>query len=228
MTGTTLPDVIILAGGKATRWRATTGGQHRDFDKLDAPINGRPLLWRTIDMLAARGITPRFCGAPQSIHAACPDLCFASASPDVCGAVAATSGSWGAGTAILLGDVVWSNGALDIVLSAIGKPWRFLGKAGANAWTGKAWGEIYALTVSAADAGRITQAAGAVHAAGARSPKLWDLYDALRGRMPLDQPLAVREVDQQFTEIADWTDDIDTPHDYAAVLRAMKTAALGS
>jgi hypothetical protein len=87
----------------------------------------------------------------------------------------------------LLGDVVWSRASLERVITDKRDAPQFYGKNEPNLFTGKMYGELYAVRVDPAEL---------LPHLGCAS--LWALKAALRAPMVL---------------IADWTDDIDTPED---------------
>ena len=121
---------------------------------------------------------------------------------------------WQQGATILLGDVVFSKRLLDrmhLVHSSV--PLVF-GRRGVNSWTGKSYGELYAIVVPHADAAAFLF--GALPLAG----KLWDVLAALG-----QASTAMGSASMFFREVTDYTDDIDTQDDVDVILPKLRSFA---
>lgn len=99
----------------------------------------------------------------------------------------------------LLGDVVWSRPALTRVMTVSRDAPEFFGRTDPNPFTGKMYGELFAVRVDPTEL--------APHLGCAM---LWALKAALHAPM---------------VRIVDWTDDIDTPEDLAERLPKLREFA---
>lgn len=226
------PQVILLAGGKGLRWqssakRSRADGSREDVtvvveNKLLVDILGQPLLWRTLDGLARAGASaPVVYGAGLELPTGTATFHPRQAPPEIILALNASRPLWKDADDVLflLGDVVWSSTALRRLLAPSPVSWRFYGKLSGNAFTGKAWPEIYALRARRGAMKSIVAAARRLDESGAWRKKLWELY-----RMLLQQPCPETTPDRgylfhppssdHFHVIADWTDDIDELGEY--------------
>lgn len=111
---------------------------------------------------------------------------------------------------VLLGDVVYSPRVLQWMIEhptgASGKV-AFLGRRGLNRVTGKVSPEIYALRLDVLGGHLVRQYLEVAERRLARGGKLWGLWEAMAGQ-------------SVWLETGDYTDDVDTPEDYRAMLRA--------
>lgn len=220
-----LPRVIVMAGGAGQRWtvcRKENPEQKWAFDKLDAPIDDVPLIQRTRRMLADLGVTPLFCGGSDRLRQAGDANILASTGVDIADAVCGTAHLWDGPVRILLGDVVWSRAALATVLAPRAAGWHVFGKLGGNRFTGKKWCEIYALAISPECEPQLLSSAERLRQWPGNRKKLWELYRLMLGEtlpeVPSNAWLLSPPASPHFVEIDDWTDDIDTPQDYVAIL----------
>lgn len=207
--------LIILAGGKQVRWGQCSS-------KMLAPVLGRPLIRRTCAQLRRTGQPrPTIYSADAEVvgneRAFWPDRCQGT----VLEAIAATSPLWRRQTTILLGDVVFSDQAMQW-LAETGvdetNPVQVFGKTGPNEFTDKRWPEIYGLRFSISAGNGLLKCIDEALNGPCERKIIWELYRALL-RIP-----QVREPDywyyyhppqsRLFAEISDWTDDIDSPEEY--------------
>lgn len=117
-------------------------------------------------------------------------------------------------TVLLLGDVYFTQEALDTIMGHKGRDYRAFGRYRASEITGTPYGELFAASwwpvnhhdlVRHLDTVHSTRAAGTV-----TRPPGWMLLRAFQGT-----PLGKHLVNSSwFTEINDETDDIDFPADY--------------
>lgn len=207
--------LIILAGGRQERWGLYSS-------KMLAPILGQPLIRRTCAQLRRMG-QPR-----PTIYSADAEVVGNERAfwPDryqwtVLEAIAATSLLWRRQTTIILGDVVFSDQAMQwLAETRVDEttPIQLFGKTGPNIFTGKAWPEIYGLRFSISAGNRLLECIKETLNGPCERKKIWELYRALL-RIP-----QAREPDywyyyhppqsHLFAEISDWTDDIDRPEEY--------------
>jgi len=113
-----------------------------------------------------------------------------------------------AATLVILGDVVWTEAALQKVAQPP-TPLMFLGRSGPNTVTGRPWPELFGLAFAPSAARRLLTLLADKEAqqAGAwlgENGKLWNLLRTLR---------ATRQIPTAMIEIDDATDDVDVPED---------------
>lgn len=112
-------------------------------------------------------------------------------------------------TLVLLGDVVWTEAALQGGLTAEPRPLTFIGRSGPNTITGRPWPELFGLSIAPSAARRLLalladKEAQRSDAWPGENGKLWSLVRTLR---------ATRQIPMSMFEIDDATDDVDVPED---------------
>lgn len=117
-------------------------------------------------------------------------------------------------TVLLLGDVYFTQEALDTIMGHKGRSYRAFGRYRASEITGTPYGELFAASwwpMNHHDLARNLDKVHDLRAAGTITrPPGWMLLRAFQGT-----PLGKHIVDPRwFTEINDETDDIDFPADY--------------
>lgn len=197
-----------MCQGKGDRWKDTIH-QGRDFEypseyKQLIPVNGKPNLFRTISILEEYGV--------GEYTVVAEPIMFSPEQLDVLGDNLYTLISPGnilEGTNqllrmnpedsfFLLGDVIFSRSLIHRILTRDVTSYTLWGRRGANEFTGKDAGEIFALstcqmwTPLLADQLRFLREIEC---------KLWGLY---RSHLFAGD----------FVETEDWTDDIDSPDHY--------------
>lgn len=200
---------FILCAGRASRWNAVTA-----LPKHLAQVDGETLLDRIVRQLSTRGVQEIIVVANDE-RLQRPGCVFLS--PDRCRwtaeTLATTRHAWTGNTAILLGDVYYTDPAMDSIL-ACGKPLSIFGRPGPSRLTGSCWAEIFALRIRKSGTARMDSAIQlALRDAetGGRG-KLWEIYRALTG-----QPLRGKRIkldERIFRTIDDLTDDVDTPEEW--------------
>ncbi|MEU3281780.1 hypothetical protein [Streptomyces antibioticus] len=114
---------------------------------------------------------------------------------------------------LLLGDVWFTDEALEAVFVHAGEGLRFFGRESASRVTGTPWGEVFAQSwTDSVEMGRLTDAVRREQDAGRadRTKHGWTMLRLLQGT-PLREHV-VRP--PWWVEIDDATDDIDFPEDY--------------
>lgn len=207
---------FILCAGRALRWNDFT-----TLPKHLAQVDGETLLDRTVRQLSTRGV--------QEIAVVSNDERLqrpgcALLSPARCRwaaeTLATTRHGWNGNTAILLGDVYYTDQAMDSIL-ACGEPLAVFGRPGPSRLTGSCWAEIFALRIRKNGVARMDSAIQqAIRDAetGGRG-KLWEIYRALTG-----QPLRGKRIqldERIFRTIDDLTDDVDTPEEWERLESAL-------
>lgn len=183
--------VVIMAAGNSARWN-----NYLDIPKQLAVINGEPLLFRTIRLLKKSGIpyknmvvTVREKGMFGKLP--CKEIVGSNPDSAICKFLNAK------GNLMLYGDVYYTEKAMNTILSDSNKIW-FFGRSSTSRFTGKKWGEIFAVK---ADDELIKLTSGL--------KSTWELYRVYSGyRIDEDK------TGPNWTEIDDYTDDIDSPEEY--------------
>jgi hypothetical protein len=215
--------LIILAGGKQTRWPDKT-------NKMLSPINGQPLIYRTYSLLQDVGFQkpivyskfPEVIGANESYY---PE----KDKETIVEAIAASSCLWNDGMiTILLGDVVFSRNVLALLSRSLlndSYPIQLIGRLGHNPFTGKPWPEIYGLRFLGSASEKILKSIDEVLNGKYERKKIWELYRALIGVPQIEKPdseyLFHPPRNKIFALVNDWTDDIDTPEEYHNMTRLL-------
>lgn len=211
------PSIVILASGVGQRWE---GIQHKQL----APVNGEPLLRRTLRQLALRwDVRPVVVTHHPKIAQAVAEYA------DVLGLAAhqrrwiaetalSSRAVWGDPTLLLAGDVYWTDDALDIACGLnTGGPVRYL-------VTEVALGDdILGVWFRRRHRNRVaTSLQHAVqHAELGANAKLWQSYRSLCGF-----PLTRHQLEGvHCVRINDESTDFDTLGDYRAFLGRQQSSA---
>lgn len=214
--------VIVAAAGSQAKW-----GGHLGVRSHFAPVRSyldsearEPLLGRTLRMLVERGVGEVVMTAPEDAEQAYASLATRYGVPLAPRARArdefvSTRDLWApqGRTLILYGDVWFTEQALGAVLHPRPGP-HFFGREHGSTLTGSPWGEAFATSWDATDAGMLDRLLAEVRTAQDRgqadASAGWSLLRALQGT-PLQHHVVVAP---WWVEIDDATDDIDTPADY--------------
>jgi hypothetical protein len=212
---------LILCAGDGTRW-----GNYLGVPKWLAPIDGIPILHRTVTLLRARGVTDiRVVAKPGDEHTA-----------QVAGAVVerarldptnfeadrfrSSRHLWSdtGRTIILYGDVYYTDAAMDTIVSDQTHTWRVYGRPKASTLTGCTHGELFGFSWWPPQHPEVDDRLGYViglRRSGVINRALgWELFRALCGRTGRDvrRPAGTRF--HRLVIIQDWTDDFDKPKNY--------------
>ena len=115
------------------------------------------------------------------------------------------------------GDVYYTPNAIDTILKDENE-WRLFGRAQASSVGGKSWGEPFAFKVNKYIMEKAEEMKGRRKELGLAKDIEWDLYRYLN-----DYPVNVHYVKDNFTEINDFTDDIDRVADYEKLKKRAET-----
>jgi molybdopterin-guanine dinucleotide biosynthesis protein A len=202
---------IICCAGDQRRWN-----NHLGVPKQLVPIDGVPLLVRTVAQLNARGITDivvtgfddRYLTAGVPVRAPSESILPGTG-------IGFSVGFWALGdrTLVLLGDVCFSEHAMAALISASETDMMWIGRKGSSGL--KRYGEIFAVSIPA-------ERQAAVRAAAARTFELfnrqaiqrmtgWELYAVLNGLPP-----TIVAPGPNWINVDDDTDDFDFPAEYDA------------
>ena len=111
------------------------------------------------------------------------------------------------------GDVYYTPEAIDTILKDENE-WRMFGRAQASSVEGKAWGEPFAFKVDKYVMGKAQELKERIKELSLKKCIGWDLYRYLNGYEP-----NIHFVKDNFTEIDDFTEDIDRVADYEKLKR---------
>lgn len=202
---------LLLCAGSQRRFKG------RPEAKQLVTILGEPVLDRTIRQLRDLSVTG------ITVISANPDLQRTGAAfftPDRHRWLAETMLSsrplWSGRTLFLLGDVVFSDKAIQAMVTAQGNP-RFMGRAAANPYTMCPWSELFGLVVDEPDFERVEDLLNKAIAHGLNGGpgKLSCVYAAHLGVPFQSMQHGPRPSDPtHFLAIDDWTDDMDFPNEY--------------
>lgn len=215
--------LIILAGGKQTRWTDQS-------NKMLSAIDGQPLIYRTYSLLQDVGmVEPVVYSKNQEVIGTKKSFYPESEQETVVEAISATSSLWKNGTiTILLGDVVFSRNVLFWLAHSWlneNDPIQLIGRLGQNSFTGKPWPEIYGIRFLVSASERILQGIDSVLSGKYERKKIWELYRALIGEPQIEKPdlnyLYHPPKNNIFAVVKDWTDDIDTLEEYQNMIRLL-------
>ncbi len=199
--------VLILAAGEQTRW----GDNGRPKQLVD--IGGEPLLVRLVRQCRERGHEPVVVTHDDRLKLS--QRTFAPAARRwVVETLLFTRELWEPRTVVLLGDVVFTEEAIDKVL-ACRSPMQVFGRKELRWRLVGRYYEIFALSFDRACHQRIgwtldKSIEEALRRPGPLAGKLRTFYEVYCG---LDLGSFQHE-DEVFYPIEDWTEDIDAPEDY--------------
>ena len=209
-----MPDVaVLLCGGKGRRWNNYLG-----IPKHLIEIGDETLLERTVRLIHLRSNAQIVVVGHDRI----PELAGTVVIPpepygdepvETDKLLSARSRWSKAGrTFILYGDVWFSEECMDAVFANEEDFWWF-GREGRSHFTGKRWGELFALAFESWRADHVREHIVKIRtllAEGKISRGLgWEVYKSMVGI-----PLRIHATGEHFTEINDWTDDFDAPGEY--------------
>ena len=120
---------------------------------------------------------------------------------------------WGERTICLLGDVYYSDAAVEII-SGCQKPVAFYGRRQPSEITGKPWGELVAMAWERAQDEQMLHSL--LH--WTSRPLLWSPYRDFAGIASVGDEYELDGI-PCFTEINDWTEDFDFPADHEEFMR---------
>lgn len=213
--------IVILCAGEASRW-----GGHLGRPKHLLPINGEPILHRTVRLL--RELRP---DADVYIAARPEDL----ADYTVPGAVTfeadlqparfdadkflSSLRYWAerGDTVLLYGDCFFTRDALATITSQPPvQDWELFARFSGSAITGSQWPECFAFRLSHAFQERFVHVGEELVEAYARRLLRriggWEFYAALSGQDPTSPAV----FGEYACAIDDWTEDFDTPAEFSA------------
>ena len=200
-------NVLIMADGLGIRWMHTKVQYKQLLD-----INGIPIIVRTINQI--KNYTDNITVfAPEDFTEHLPtgtsltSLGYRKYQPrKLLDGILRAKDFWGDETIILLGDVIFSNKAINYLFS-IDLPCWILGRAFSNKITGKRAGELFAISFKNHD---VEENIESILLDKYNPGKLWSYYHAYK---------------PSLVETTDYTDDIDSPQAYEQFYECLCEAA---
>lgn len=184
---------------------------------MPVPPDGTPLLRRTVGQVRNYTTNIHITGLDGDPRYKIPGTIHHVRSPDEPSEYASTRALWSdvGRSVLLLGDVFWSDQALERVLTDTEHDFRVFGRFGPSKVTGTPYGEIFAASWFPHNHAALDYHLDIVHktrAAGTVTrPPGWMLLRSWQGT-PLNKHRVKRP---PFCDIDDITDDIDRPEDVA-------------
>jgi len=212
---------IIIAAGEATRW-----GNHLGVAKHFVPIDGTPILERTVSQLNRHDIKPYIVANTDEYDLPGARLYKPTHQPlnHDADKFLNSEDLWNTfgRTIVLYGDVFFTDEAMSTIVEHKGEDWVLFGRRGPNRFTGTEAGECFAQSFYPKDLGDHRTALKYI-AMLKRNNKIircggWEHYRAMEG-LPID-PLKGNPKGERFIKIDDWTNDFDFPADYEAFVNA--------
>lgn len=215
---------LVLAQGQARRWEKPDGTLPLGLPKHLVPVNGRPLLARTVDQFAAHGQVIVIGPADARYRLPGAEL-VTLLQPYPTGTsmdkLFATQHLWSTSvrTVILWGDCYYSDEAVDAIVDCDSPDPHWFRRPGPSTITGHPWDESFALSFLPEHHARLLEVAEHVNRElPAHRIHMWNHYALWLGANPRDVNSVARTPHQ--THIDDFTDDIDTWEQYCSWLGA--------
>lgn len=120
-------------------------------------------------------------------------------------------------TVLLLGDVYFTQEAINKIMGFDKQCYQVFGRYGPSKYTGTPYGEIFAASWWPEQELMLERHLDRIHTdflAGGKRQDGWYLMRSIQGSEPLSKHVIDKTMGL-FTEINDWTDDIDKVEDYA-------------
>lgn len=211
--------VIIIAAGAGTRWQ-----DHLGLPKHLAPVAGEAIIHRTQRQLAERGVTDVKLVAHDARFATTAELVPPRTWPDAplgTNKILDNTHLWHptGRTVLLLGDVCFTDAAIDTILDHAGRDWVLFCRFRQSQYRPERWGEAFGQSFYPEDHRRSLDALERVRrmciVGRLRRGGLWEHYRAMceASNRELRKLHPARDFGRSVV-IDDATDDADTPEDY--------------
>lgn len=220
-------NAIIIAAGEGSRWN-----NYMRAPKHFAPVDGQPLLYRTVQQLQKYpeqireifvvGRTNKYAVGGTTLFI--PERNRANFDADK---FLNSKSLWNQNgrTVVFYGDVYFTDEAMQTIINHEPKEWTLFCRPGANQMTGAPDGECFAQSFYDEHIEEHEQALNRIvelyrddiidRCGG------WEHYRAMLGR-PDEAIRAPHVMGERYLEINDWTDDFDYPADYDRFINARK------
>jgi len=209
--------IYLMAQGKGSRWEWNKGRKSAKYKQL-VKVGDEPLIVRTLRQLQDRGETNTLVIADGDFFPKVKEYAMLQTNPEPVGTINEGILSLYRGwteekqSVFLLGDVVFSNQALDTILQS-NRSFAIFGRKGRNKYTSKVASEIFAVSVRGSKVKWLKELLMILKRKEA--PKLWDMYDVVKYQQP-----------NPMIKIDDYTDDVDSPGEYQEWFKTLEKLAL--
>lgn len=204
--------VVICAAGSGSRWNNYLGTR-----KHLAPIDGVPLLVRTVGQLLERGLhdITIYCNPEHVYEIPGAVTVVGGYHPSAAAARALTSDSWNAygQTLLMLGDVYYTDETIRIMTTPI-TGWHQYGRLQPSTATGKPGAEMFGWQFGPEDQAEFIEACWTVAHATEKTHVDWSTYSVMTGHDISTPPDQIRDWGRHVEIADDGTDDFDFPDDY--------------
>jgi molybdopterin-guanine dinucleotide biosynthesis protein A len=214
---------VLCCAGQGHRW-----GNYLGVPKHLVPIDGVPLIERSVGQLNARGIDDVvITSSDRRYDIAGARRCTPDATILPGTGMGFSTAFWSdsARTLVLLGDVCFSDAAMDALVGASAEETTWLGRRGRGQI--KPYGEIFGVCIARHHQQRLREAAVTVielrRRGLVRRTTGWELYAVVNGLDP-----TVVNPGPHWLDIDDETDDFDFPGDYRAWIRRYRAQELAT
>ena len=209
---------IIIAAGEASRWK-----NHLGMPKHFAPVDGEPILPRTVRLLQERNVSDIYVVAPDDDRYRIPGsvLFIPKKEPENQDADKFLNSRdlWNTEgrTVVFYGDVFFTENAMDSIVNFQNTEWTLFCRFGKSKITGTNWGECFAQSFYPTDIESHKE--NLYYIADLRRRNIinrcggWEHYRAMQGHREKEVK-DHRHRNGKFFQIDDWTEDFDHPSDY--------------
>jgi len=209
---------IIIAAGDATRWKNYLG-----IPKHLAPVDGEPILPRTVRLLRERNIDDVHVVGPDDDRYRIPGsvLYIPKKEPENQDADKFLNSRdlWNTEgrTVVFYGDVFFTDSAMDSIVNFPSTEWTLFCRFNKSKITGTNWGECFAQSFYPKDIESHRE--NLYYIADLHRRNIisrcggWEHYRAMQGYREKEVN-DHRHRDGKFFQIDDWTEDFDHPSDY--------------
>lgn len=218
---------IIIAAGEATRW-----GNHLGIPKHFAPIDGEPILLRTVRLIQERGVTDIWIVGPDDdrYRIAGTSLYVPTKNPKNNDADKFLNSRelWSdeRRTIVFWGDCYLTDHAVDTILGDNRRQWNIFFRFGPSEITKCRWGEIFAHSFfpehQQQHLEKLEYIAELANQGVLRRCGGWEHYRAMHLVVGRDINKHIRF--SVGVDIDDFSDDFDYPQDYERFLAAWESA----
>jgi hypothetical protein len=144
--------IFIACAGSASRW-----GNYRGVPKQLVPVDGKPILHRTVELLRSRGNADIFIVTHRSdLGIPGCHILHPANSRWLVETLLSTRSEWSGRILFLLGDVWYSHAAMDEIVN-FEADLGFFGRSTPNELTGRHYGEMFGVSFAAAAIPRVTR-----------------------------------------------------------------------
>jgi len=218
---------IIIAAGEASRWK-----NHLGIPKHFAPVDGEPIIYRTVRLLRERSVVDIYVVGPAddpryAIEGSTLFVPKKEPHNQDADKFLNSRDLWDANgrTVVFYGDVFFTEYAMDSIVNFEGKDWTLFCRFDSSQYTGTGWGECFAQSFYPKDIEEHKEKL--YYIADLKRKNIidrcggWEHYRAMQGYRDHEVKEHLHRKGKVF-EINDWTDDFDHPTDYERFIENWK------